>query len=692
MNVFCLETRSFGASPSTLAIVTCSPSPSGVGGPSPITSGTCALTHSTYVLPSTSGSSSKPVRSLKEFRFLKGKQWKSRVSKEKHIDEKKADDSPTAINIGLMEYCIKTETLRPKRGKRMMLRVSKDAPPKELLESAIEKFKAFNANLFIEGEEYLLLLEDCQEAVFMPGSQKEFFSLRRYQEEIGKEFRRIVLYLCTESDFRMFSGGEGRDSPMEVSDVHLEGLGEAKERELQIEDDANFARCLQEQFDNEDPEQVKILTEVVSDEHNDSGKYFRKQDTSQKGTSSPDSVEKDLVEILHTDCTSVVQAMEKQVNSSEQFFMVIRREAPLQRILELWKRESKKHSPKCKLFVKYLGEIGIDDGALTREFFSTTVPEIGKKIFPEGRPMDSTHFVQNGTFRAAGEIVSASLAQGGPPPCFLDESVFETMVNSDVNPRSLRLSHLTESERQLLQNIKENLNDQQDSIIEHGYTGVIDEAHTDDIVRSIMVSIWSKRILYLKEFKEGLQVYDLANIISQSPQACRPLFVKGHLEKVDANYLLALMHPVYSAHGSSSRKQEEDIMDYFQDFLLSLEDGRVKGYSAAVTWNYSEDGSGSDSTDAQPEEVFATADLSPEGVMGWLTGEKHRSVSGKESKITAYFDHDCKTRNPSHKICFPRASACGRSITFPTQHMSSSEMFREIFLLAYCKGQAFAQA
>ena len=403
------------------------------------------------VLPSTSGSSSKAVKSLKEFRLAKGKQWKSRVSKEKHIDEKKADDSPTAINIGLMEYCIKTETLRTKRGKRMMLGVSKDAAPKALLESAIEKFKAFNANLFIEGEEYLLLLEDCQEAVFMPGSQREFFSFRRYQEEIGKEFRRIVLYLCTESDFRMFSGGEGRDSPMEVDDVHvhIEGLGKAEERELQIEEDANFARCLQEQFDNEDGDQVKILSEVASDEHNDSGNCFVKQDTSQKGTNSPDSVEKDPVENLHTDCTSVVQAMEKQVNNSEQFFIVIRREAPLQRILELWKRESKKHSPKCKLFVKYLGEIWIDDGALTREFFSTTFTETGMKIFPEGRPMDSTHFVQNGTVRAAGEIVSASLAQGEPPSCFMDESVFETMVNSDVDLRSLRLSHLTESERQL---------------------------------------------------------------------------------------------------------------------------------------------------------------------------------------------------------------------------------------------------
>ena len=37
----------------------------------------------------------------------------------------------------------------------------------------------------------------------------------------------------------------------------------------------------------------------------------------------------------------------------------------------------------------------------------------------------------------------------------------------------------------------------------------------------------------------------------------------------------------------------------------------------------------------------------------------------------------------------PLVSACGNTITFPTQHMSSAEMFRKTFLLAYCKGQAF---
>lgn len=35
----------------------------------------------------------------------------------------------------------------------------------------------------------------------MPGPGKEFFSLHRYQEEVGKDFKRITLYLCTAREF-----------------------------------------------------------------------------------------------------------------------------------------------------------------------------------------------------------------------------------------------------------------------------------------------------------------------------------------------------------------------------------------------------------------------------------------------------------------------------------------------------------
>ena len=52
-------------------------------------------------------------------------------------------------------------------------------------------------------------------------------------------------------------------------------------------------------------------------------------------------------------------------------------------------------------------------------------------------------------------------------------------------------------------------------------------------------------------------------------------------------------------------------------------------------------------------------DLTPAGVMGWLTGQKHKPISGEQISITVKFDHDCLIRNPKHQICFPVVGARG---------------------------------
>ena len=62
-----------------------------------------------------------------------------------------------------------------------------------------------------------------------------------------------------------------------------------------------------------------------------------------------------------------------------------------------------------KLSIKYWGEEGIDTGALSREFLAV-ISDIAKIVFPNGSPVHSTLFIQDGNFRAVGEIVQASLA------------------------------------------------------------------------------------------------------------------------------------------------------------------------------------------------------------------------------------------------------------------------------------------
>ena len=130
-----------------------------------------------------------------------GRQVPSKKNKKAKGVKGKDLNHEVVIFIGLMEWSEEESNLKPKRGKRLALKVPRDAPYKVLCEKAVDKWKTYNSNLYEEGEGYVLLLEDGKEALFLPGPAKEFFSLQRYQEEVGKDFKRITLYLCTAKEF-----------------------------------------------------------------------------------------------------------------------------------------------------------------------------------------------------------------------------------------------------------------------------------------------------------------------------------------------------------------------------------------------------------------------------------------------------------------------------------------------------------
>ena len=128
----------------------------------------------------------------------------------------------------------------------------------------------------------------------------------------------------------------------------------------------------------------------------------------------------------------MVRAISKNVDQSGELFIVIRRGSPIGRILSIWKREVKNNpsAPTQVVRVRILGEQGIDSGAIAHEFFTETLRNIAISLFPEGAPIDSTLHVQNGDFCACGQLVAASLAQGGPALNCLDESDYTLMCLS----------------------------------------------------------------------------------------------------------------------------------------------------------------------------------------------------------------------------------------------------------------------
>ena len=335
--------------------------------------------------------------------------------------------------------------------------------------------------------------------------------------------------------------------------------------------------------------------------------------------------------------------------------------------------------------VHYAGESGIDTGALAKEYLTSMMSDIAKHMFPDGSPVDSMLNVHNENLITCGQIAAVSVAQGGPAPQFLDECVYETLVNDEVDMKNLETEkHFTKTERELLNEIVKHPLTYQDFIMEHGYTGVISENGVENIIGTLRISIISRRIIYLKEFWKGLELYNFTSLIKDNSEICKSLFVRTSDTNVDANYIVTLLSPVYSDPDSTRRVNEEQLLDHFQDFLMSLEDENVFGETEALAWCEGE------SDVAESAETFAHADLTPAGVLGWLTGQKHKPINGESLSITVNFDHDCLDRYPKHRICFPVVGSCGRSITLPVAHMKTCDDFRKAILTALCKGQSFS--
>ena len=410
-----------------------------------------------------------------------------------------------------MEYS-KCDSLKKMHGKRLALRVNKKDPPAVLLEKALTKWKAYKSDCYCEDEEYFLLLEDFQEAVFLPGTScREFFTLERYQQELGKDFKRKkTLYICKKSDFHLHeSGGYAEDEELEKG----KGVnGDDVENAVVIEDyvfeepgtSEHFPRQESNVKDYEESSSAQIRTDhdMALALHNS----INNDDDNGEALCAVVPAACDAV----TDPASVVKVLQKKVIEDCHLFLTTRRGISLNRVVQLWQRERKNKPAEYKLCVKYLGEEGIDTGALSREFFADAINDIAKVMFRNGSPVHSTLFIQNGNFRTVGEIVAASLAQSGPPPCFLEESTYNMLVNPNVDLRRLdKECHLTPSEREQIDKIKDDLVNYQDIIIDHGYTGPIKEDMMDDIIGSIVISIVSRKLLSLGEFMEGFKAYGL---------------------------------------------------------------------------------------------------------------------------------------------------------------------------------------
>ncbi|XP_057310219.1 uncharacterized protein LOC130648194 [Hydractinia symbiolongicarpus] len=122
-------------------------------------------------------------------------QSKGEKRKEKHVKEE-----DVTICIGLMEWRESECKLKIKRGKRISCKVSNMDTRMGVLIKAENKWRQYHPDFYDTEEEYCLLYESGEKVTTIPGCEEDFI-LHRYREEVGKDYKRIVLYLCKENDF-----------------------------------------------------------------------------------------------------------------------------------------------------------------------------------------------------------------------------------------------------------------------------------------------------------------------------------------------------------------------------------------------------------------------------------------------------------------------------------------------------------
>ena len=110
--------------------------------------------------------------------------------------------------------------------------------------------------------------------------------------------------------------------------------------------------------------------------------------------------------------------------------------------------------------------------------------------------MDPTFHIHSGHFKGCEEIVAATIAQGRPASCFLEESVYGLVTDPKIPLQQLHTEkHLTTSDRVLLIAIKDDVI-AHDTIIENANTGTIDASRIEEILSSVAISLVTKRLVY----------------------------------------------------------------------------------------------------------------------------------------------------------------------------------------------------
>ena len=99
---------------------------------------------------------------------------------------------------------------------------------------------------------------------------------------------------------------------------------------------------------------------------------------------------------------------------------------------------------------------------------------------------------------------------------------------------------MTKSEIEFIKEIEKEPARYKDFIIDNGYIGVISHSSLSDIIGTMLISIVTKRLMYLKEFLLGLELFGFGSILKNNVKLLKELVVVTD-NKIDANFVVSAL-------------------------------------------------------------------------------------------------------------------------------------------------------
>ncbi|RXN35693.1 G2 M phase-specific E3 ubiquitin- ligase-like isoform X1 [Labeo rohita] len=207
----------------------------------------------------------------------------------------------------------------------------------------------------------------------------------------------------------------------------------------------------------------------------------------------------------------VLTFLKEQVDTTKEFKLCVDREDLPERGIIEWKRK-KTASPASLLKVVYIGESGIDTGALRKEFLTG---EVTFSCLSKEDVMDLESYLL--------------ICRG---------SSLKFRVEDAADTESLMMLA--------------------DDIVSCGYTSQIKHELKESIIRSIVLHSTTRLIPILQQLKNGLQLYGLVDQLNKNSEP-------------DADFIMMNCQPRYSEKGTSKEASERKVTNFLQDFLQELE-------------------------------------------------------------------------------------------------------------------------